>query len=39
MDLEIIVLSEVRQNIILYHIYINLKNNTNELIYKAETDS
>ena len=40
MDLEIIILSEVRQrktNIIRYHIYGILKNNTNELIYKTET--
>ena len=40
MDLEIIILSEVRQrktNIIRYHIHGILKNNTNELIYKTET--
>jgi len=40
MDLEIIILSEVRQrktNIIQYHIHGILKNNTNELIYKTET--
>ena len=41
MDLGIIILSEVSQRQILYDItYMwNLKNNTNELIYKAETDS
>ena len=41
MDLENIVLSEVRQRQILYNItYIwNLKNNTSELIHKIETDS
>ena len=39
MDLEIIILTEVRQ--ISYDItYMqNLKNDTNELIYKTETDS
>ena len=44
MDLEIIILSEVRQrktNIIWYYLYVesNKKNDTNELIYKTETDS
>ena len=42
MDLEIIKLSEVRQrqtNIIWYHLYGNLKYDTNELIYKTEIDS
>ena len=39
MDLEIIILSEVRQrktNIICYHLYVaSLKNDTNELIYET----
>ena len=43
MDLELIILSEVSQrktNIISYHLYVDSKNNdTNELIYKTETDS
>ena len=43
MDLEIITLSEVRQrkkNIILRSLICGiLKNDTNELIYKTETDS
>ena len=43
MDIEIIILSEVRQrktNIICYHLYVaSLKNDTNELIYKTEIDS
>ena len=43
MDLEIIMLSEVRQrktNIIWYHLYVeSKKNDTNELIYKTEIDS
>ena len=41
MGLEIIILREVRQRQIPYDItYMwNLKNDTNELIYKAETDS
>ena len=41
MDLEIIILSEVRQRQILYDIICiwNLKNDTNELIYKTEKDS
>ena len=41
MNLEIIKLSDVSQRQILYditHIW-NLKNNTNELIYKTEIDS
>ena len=41
-DLEMIKLSEVRQrktNIIWYHLYGNLKYDTNELIYKTEIDS
>ena len=41
--LEIMILSEVSQTekdkIIGHHLYVNLKNNTNESIYKAETDS
>ena len=43
MDIEIIILSEVRQrktNIICYHLYVgSLKNDTGELIYKTEIDS
>ena len=41
MDLEITILSEIRQKEIFYDItYMwNLKNDTNELIYKTETDS
>ena len=43
MDLEIIILSEVSQikrNIIRYPLYVeSFKNDTNELIYKTETDS
>ena len=41
MDLEIIILSEVRERQISYDItYMwNLKNDTHELIYKTETDS
>ena len=41
MDLEITTLSEVRQRQVLCDItYMwNLKNNTNELIYKTEADS
>ena len=42
MDLEIITLSEVRQrktNTIWYHLHVESKNDTNELIYKTETDS
>ena len=40
MDLEIIILNEVRERQILYITYIyNLKNITNEYIYKTETDS
>ena len=43
MDLEINKLSEVSQrktNIISYHLYVeSKKNDTNELIYKIETDS
>ena len=42
MDLEIIILSEVRQRQISYDIThmwnLILKNDTNELIYKTETD-
>ena len=42
-DLEIIILSEVSQikrNIIRYPLYVeSFKNDTNELIYKTETDS
>ena len=41
MDLEIIILSEVRETQILHDItYMwHLKNNTNEFIYKTEIDS
>ena len=40
MDLEIIILSEVSQRQILFIVYMwNIKNNTNESIYKTETDS
>ena len=43
MDLEIIILSEVRQrkmNIIRYHLYVeSKKNDINEFIYKTEIDS
>ena len=41
MDLEIIILSEVNQRQISYDItyMCNLKNDTNELIYKTETDT
>ena len=41
MDLEMIILSEVRERQISYDITFmwNLKNYTNELIYKTETDS
>ena len=41
MDIEIIILCEVRERQILYDItYMwNLKYDTNELIYKMETDS
>ena len=42
MDLEITILSEVRNrktNTIWYHLMWNLKYNTNELIYRTETDS
>ena len=41
MDLEIIILSEISQRQISYDTtYMwNLKNDTNELIYKPETDS
>ena len=44
MSLEIIILSEVNQrktNIIWYHLHVdsNLKNDTNDLIYKTKTDS
>ena len=41
MDLENIILSEVRQRQILYHITYrqNLKNNTNKSVYTTETDS
>ena len=41
MDLEVIILNEVRQrktNIILYHLYVESeKNDTNEHIYKTES--
>ena len=42
MDRGIIILNEVRQrktNVIWYYLYVDLKNDTNELIYKTETDS
>ena len=39
MDLENIILSEVRQTEKDKHYMWNLKNNTNGLIYKTETDS
>ena len=40
MDLEIITLRKTKTNIIWYHLHVELKkNDTNELIYKAETDS
>ena len=39
MDLEIFMLSEVRQRKINITYMWNLKNDTNELIYKTETDS
>ena len=43
MDLKIILQSEISQtktNIIQYHVYVkSKKNDTNELIYKRETDS
>ena len=40
MDLEIIILNEVRERQISYHSYWNLtkKNDANELIYKMEID-
>ena len=40
MDLEIIILSDVSQRQISYHLYMrSKKNGTNEFIYKTETDS
>ena len=40
MDLEVIILSEVRQRQLYDITYMwNLKNSTNELIYKTEIDS
>ena len=42
MDLENIILSEVSQtktNMISYYLYVKSKNDTNESIYKIETDS
>ena len=39
-DLEIIILSEVSQtkaDLIWYHLYVESKKNTNELLYKTET--
>ena len=43
MDLEIIMLSEVSQKkknkYCRYHLYVEAKYNTNELIYKTEMDS
>ena len=39
-DLKIITLSQTKTNIIWFHLHVEfLKNDTNELIYKAETDS
>ena len=39
-DLEIIILIEVSQTNIWYHLYVeSLKNDTNELIYKTEIGS
>ena len=42
MNLEIIILSEISRretNIILYHLYMESKKDTNDLIYKREIDS
>ena len=42
MDLEIIILSEVRKgktNALWYRLYVESKNDKNELIYKTEIDS
>ena len=42
MDLERIILSEISQmktNIILYHFYVESKNDTKEFIYKIDIDS
>ena len=41
MDLEMMTLSEVRhrKTNIIYHFYVESKNNTNEFIYKPETES
>ena len=42
MDLEIIILSEIsqRKTNIIYHLYVeSKKNDTNELIYRTETDT
>ena len=40
MDLEIIILSQRKKNIIWYHLHVKPnKNDTKEPIYKAETDS
>ena len=42
MDLEHRLLSKVSQTmttIVLYHLYVESKNDTNELIYRIETDS
>ena len=40
MDLEIIMLSEVSQRHICYHLYVeSLKNDKNELIYKTEIEN
>ena len=42
MDLEMIILSQTKTNIIWYHSYVEsniFKNYINELIYKTETDS
>jgi len=42
MDLDVIIVSEVSQtktNIICHHLYVESKKDTNELIYRIETDS
>ena len=39
MDLEIIIRSEVISQRHIYHLYVESKKDTNEHIYKTETDS
>ena len=42
MDLDVIIVGEVSQtktNIICHHLYVESKKDTNELIYRIETDS